>query len=207
MALLGEQAHGLERSGAPLAAHDLSMRIGASLALTSALALTSVTPSALGEGLTLRELPDHVTEGRVILDASPSEVYAHATDYANWSAQLSDVREVRWEGGDRDHARVRFKSVSLGESITLQFDNIPGQQIRFHSVKAPTGGRARGIYTLTPVDGGKRTAVVARFYMDVVGVARLVVSDQKIRRMRHAKLELDLRDTERWFEQRSRNAD
>ena len=101
-----------------------------------------------------------------------------------------------WQGG-----QVRRRN-SVGLDYTP--DNIPGQQIRFHAVKAPTGGRARGIYTLTPVDGGKRTAVVARLHLEVVGVARLVVSDEKIRRMRHAKLERDLRDTERWFAQRSR---
>ena len=182
------------------------MRIGASFVLTSALALTTVTPSALGEGLTLRELPGHTTEGQVILNASPAEVYAHATDYANWSRQLSDVREVKWEGGDRDHARVRFKSKSFGQSITLAFDNIPGQQIRFHSIKAPPGGRASGVYTLIPVEGGKRTQVVARLYLEVVGASSLLFSDKKVRRMRHAKLQLDLRDTERWFEQRSRSA-
>jgi uncharacterized membrane protein len=177
------------------------MRIGSRLV---ALAVTSVARVAVGEELTLRELPGNITEGTLIVDAPPDVVYAHAVDYENWANQFSDIRSVSWESGDRDHARVRFKSLSFGQSVTVLFDNVPGRLIRFHSVKAPPGGRARGEYLLTPIDGGRRTAVTARLYMDVVGPPRLLFSADKIRTMRHAKLQIDLQDTERWFDQRSR---
>lgn len=167
---------------------------------STTLALMAVSSIAVGEGLTMRELPGHITEGVVILNAPPDVVYAHAIAYESWATQLSDIRAVRWESGDRDHARVRFRSESFDQSITVQFDNIPGRVIRFHSVKAPPGGRASGVYTLTPIDGGTRTRIVARLYMDVVGPPRLLFSEHKIRAMRHAKLAVDLRDTQRWFD-------
>jgi hypothetical protein len=179
------------------------MRGASKLGFSGALAITAVSHVAVGEGLTLHELPGHVTEGTMFLDATPDEVYAHAVAYENWANQFSDIRAVRWEHGDRDHARVRFKSISFDQSITVQFDNVPGRIVRFHSVKAPPGGRARGEYTFTPVDNGRRTAVTARLYMNVVGPPRLLFSANKIRTMRHAKLQIDLQDTQRWFDQRA----
>lgn len=166
------------------------------------LAVMCVARVAVGEELTLRELPGNITEGTVIIDAPPDVVYAHATNYERWTTQFSDIREVRWESGDREHARVRFKSKSFDESVTVEFDNVPGRVIRFRSVKAPPGGRARGEYTLSAVDAGRRTAVVARLYMNVVGPPRLLFSGRKIRSMRQLKLRLDLEDAERWFARR-----
>jgi hypothetical protein len=170
------------------------MRIALGLVAVSCLAR-----AAAGEGLVLRELPGNITEGTLIVDAPPDDVYAHATRYEQWPRQFSDIRDVTWQRGDREHARVRFASRSFGESVTVQFDNEPGRVIRFRAVEAPPGGRARGEYRLTPIDGGRRTAVVARLYMNVVGPPRLLFSAHKIRAMRHAKLKVDLEDTERWF--------
>jgi uncharacterized protein YndB with AHSA1/START domain len=175
----------------------VDVRIGALLGIVGSLAAT--VAAAAGEELTLRELPGNITEGTVVINAPPDEVYARATSFEQWPSVFSDVREAHWESGDREHARVRFKSKSFEHSVTVKFDNVPGHLIRFRSVKAPPGARARGEYTLTPIDGGRRTAVVARLYMNVVGPGRLLVSGHKIESMRRLKLTLDLGDTERWF--------
>ena len=47
---------------------------------------------------------------------------------------------------------------------------------------------------MTPIDGGRRTRVVARLYMDVVGMPGLFIRDSTIRDMRQAKLRADLTD-------------
>ncbi|MBA3539467.1 MAG: SRPBCC family protein [Deltaproteobacteria bacterium] len=149
--------------------------------------------------VTLTERPEHVTRGTVIVDAPPAEVYALVTDYANWPRILGDIRAVKVESGGSRDARVKLRSTALKYEATVQFDNEEGRAIRFHGIKGPPGGRARGAYVLTPLDGGTRTLVTADLYLDVVGAPGLFVSDKQTRGMRQAKLRADLGDVAGWF--------
>ncbi|MGE0866939.1 MAG: SRPBCC family protein [Kofleriaceae bacterium] len=149
----------------------------------------------------LIERPGHVTEAEMIIEAPPAEVYRLVTDYERWPAVLTDVVDVQLvRGGARD-GRVRFGSRAFGREVTVLFDNVPDKLIRFRGVKGPPGGRARGEYRLTPVpgSGGTRTHVLARLYLDVVGLPGLFVRDSTIRAMRRHKLDRDLTDVARWF--------
>jgi uncharacterized membrane protein len=147
----------------------------------------------------LHEVPDHVTEGTVTIDASPAQIYDLVTDYANWRQLLTDIESVTVVSARRDTATVRFKSRALQHTVTVVFENIPGKAIRFRGVKGPPGGRARGEYELVPIDGGKRTRVTARLYMDVVGPVAWFVREKTIKPMREAKLNADLQDVARRF--------
>jgi hypothetical protein len=148
----------------------------------------------------LSERPGHVTEARVIVDATPAEVYALVTSYASWPSFLSDVTSVRVESGEREHARVQFRSRALGHTVTVVFTNDPDRAISFRGVAGPPGGRAHGRYVLNPIDGGKRTEIIARFYMDVVGAPGLFVRDSTVTNMRRNKLRADMADTARYIE-------
>jgi hypothetical protein len=151
---------------------------------------------ARAEPIAIREAGDHVTEATVVVDATPSEIYAVVTDYAHWPAILSDVRSVKIERGGRDDARLRFHSKVFERDVTVQFDNRPDREVKFVGVKGPPGGRAGGAYVLEPLEGG-RARVVASLYLDAVGVARMFVTDAKLRVMREAKLRADMTDVVR----------
>lgn len=161
--------------------------------------MTSTVPAAHAEELVLRELPGHVTEATLVVDATPEEVYNVVTDYANWPRIFTDVTEVRVLAGGRDHARVRFESRAIGRSVTVELDNVPGQRVRFRGIEGPPGGKAGGEYVLTPIGDGTRTHVRARLYMEVTGAPGWFVSDERVREMRRKKLMSDLRDTARLF--------
>ena len=150
----------------------------------------------------LTEKPDHVTEATADIDAPPADVYRAVTDYAHWSQLLGDVTSVRVEGATRTTARVRFRSHLLGHDFTLEFANAPDSQITFRGVEGPPGGRARGVYTLVPIDHGTRSRVTAELYLDVVGVTGWFVSESRIRAMRRAKLARDLDDVVAHFARR-----
>jgi uncharacterized membrane protein len=167
----------------------------------ASLALVVTSAEAHADELPLTELPDHVTEARLVVDAPPAAVYDFVTTYASWPSILSDISSVAVGQGGREHARVTFRSRSLGHTVTVVFDNVPGRLIRFEGVKGPPGGRARGEYTLTPIDNGRRTQVTARLYMDVVGAPGLFVRDSTVRDMRRAKLRADVSDVARHFQQ------
>src|SRR5207237_3739843 len=137
---------------------------------------------------------------------SPAEIYALVTDYANWPRILGDVRSVRVEGGTRRDARVRFRSQVLEHEVTVQFDNDPDRAIRFTGIKGPPGGRAGGSYVLEPLDGGRRTRVIASLYLDVVGVVGVFVSGKKLEHMRRAKLQADMTDVMRVLARRNASA-
>jgi len=83
--------------------------------------------------------------------------------------------------------------------VTVKFDNIPGQVIRFRNVKTPLGTRARGEYRLMPLDGGTRTQITAWVYLDVVGASGWFVRDKTIRGYRRAKVAADATDVKRRF--------
>jgi uncharacterized membrane protein len=176
-----------------------------SLRIAATLAALAVAPEAHAD-VAIREKPDHVSEAVVTVDASPSEIYAVVTDYARWPSLFSDVENVKVEAGDRHDARVRFRSRAFDHTVTVVFQNDRDRAIRFRGIKGPPGGRARGEYLLVPVDGGTRTQVTARLYLDVVGVPALFVSDRKIRSLRHAKLRADLTDVTRRFASRRESA-
>jgi len=148
---------------------------------------------ALASQLTLSEKPGHITEAVVTVDASPAEIYAYVTSYENWPLMFSDIAWATLKSGGTVDARVRFHSRALGQTVTVAFNNIPDRLIRFRGIDGPPGGRAAGTYELEPLQDG-RTLVVARLYMDVVGVSSVFVSDAKIRKMRTQKLRADMTD-------------
>jgi carbon monoxide dehydrogenase subunit G len=154
---------------------------------------------ARADAVSLTEKSDHTTEGVVTVDAPPDQVYAAATDYANWEALFSDVKSVKVESGGRENARVWFDSRAIRKRVLVQFKNVPGQAIRFVGVEGPKGGRAHGTYRFDPIDGGTRTRVTADLYLEVTGPVSWFVSDSKLRTMRRNKVRADLTDVARHF--------
>lgn len=176
------------------------------LALVATLVFASSPVQASGPAQ-VSELPDHTTQVRIVVDAPPSEVYAVATDYARWPGILTDVRAVKIEAGGRDNAKVRIQSRAFDRQVTVVFANVPGRSISFRGAPPQPGERsalrARGNYVLTPIDGGRRTLVVATLYVDVKGAASLFVRDSKIRKARQAKLRADWEDVANHFDRRA----
>ena len=160
----------------------------------ASLVLSLIAAEAQAEGVHLAERPDHVTEATAVIDAPAAQIYELVTSYARWPSVFSDVSSAKVEGGGRDDARVTFRSRALQHEVTVKFANEPGHAVRFRGVDGPPGGRASGEYVMTPIDGGRRTRVVARLYMDVVGMPGLFIRDSTIRDMRQAKLRADLTD-------------
>jgi len=171
------------------------------LGICASLVLAAVASEAQAQPqtLALAELPDHVTQGRIVIDAPPAAVYALVTDYANWPRVFSDITKVSVESGGRDDARVRFRSRSLGHTVTVVFANAAPNKVSFRGVEGPPGGRAHGEYTFEPIDGGLRTRVTAELYMDVKGAPSWFVGDSKIRDMRRTKLSADFNDVASYF--------
>ena len=150
----------------------------------------------------IRERGGHWTEATIIVNATPAEIYAVATDYTNWRQVFSDIESVKVEKSGQQDGQVRFRSRALEHVVTVQFDNISDRMMRFKGIKGPPGGRAKGEYILDPLDGGVRTRITARLYMNVVGFPGLFVGEGTLRPMRQNKLRADLRDVARWAEAR-----
>jgi hypothetical protein len=190
------------RSGVSLATPtNMSRRLW----LSWIVAAVVVMSGARAHAVPLREVRSHVTESTVIVDASPNEIYAVITDYANWKQIFSDVLEVKVQAGAREDATVQFKSRAFDRrTVPVKFDNVRNRLIRFRGLKGPPEGRTRGEYVLTPIGDGTRTQVTARLYVNVVGAASLLYHGSKVTRMRRDKLQADLSDATRWFAQHRR---
>lgn len=161
--------------------------------------LAAVAATADADEIRLTERPDHVTEVRVVINATPSEIYAFVTDYTRWTTIFSDISSVKLESGGRDDAKLKFHSRALGRTVTVKFDNEPDRRISFVGVKGPPGGRAWGEFVLVPLEDSRGTEVTAKLYMDVVGAPGWFVSDSKVTDMRRAKLRADITDVTRHF--------
>ena len=175
------------------------------LAIAALLSSTARADTDLGKA-TITEESKTVSRGIIVIDAPPAEVYAVITDYASWRKYLTDIEGVKIQSGGRRDAAVRMKSRALGHEATIKFDNQADKRIHFKLVDGPPGARAQGDYVLIGIDGGKRTRVEARLYMDVVGAVGLLVSNKKIRTMRQGKLRADLDDVARWIRIQHRSA-
>ncbi len=141
-----------------------SMSVKQVLEVAAVAALTAAAPSSAGPAapFTLVDKPGSITEATMTIDASPAEVYALVTDYANWPRILSsDVRAVKVIQPGRESARVQFRSASFDRTVTVQFANEANHILRFKGVKGPPGGVAAGTYRLEPINGGQRTKVTA----------------------------------------------
>ena len=149
---------------------------------------------AHGQTIALSEGAKHETQASMIVDATPHDVYLLVTDYKNWRSVFSDVLMVSVKEGSAENAKVRFKSRALEHTVTVKFDNVPDQLIRFVGIEGPPGAKAHGEYVLTPIGDGSRTLVTARLFMDVDGPAAVFVREKKIRTMRRAKLSADMKD-------------
>lgn len=169
------------------------------LRIAGTFAALAVASEANADVVTVVEKPAHTTEGTVTVDAPPHAVYDLVTDYAKWRTVLGDVLSVTVKSGDREHGTVRFKSRALEHEVTVAFDNIKDQRISFRGIDGPPGGRASGMYLLTPIDNGTRTRITASLYLDVVGLPSAFIRDSTIRGMRNAKLRADLTDVQRHF--------
>ncbi len=179
-----------------------SLVLGMLATLGSIPGVAPAQPVVAPEKAEIRERPDHVSFGVITVDAPPAEVYAVITHYAAWESVFSDVVWLRVVRGGRDDAVVKLRTKSLGNEATVQFENLPDQELRFRLIGGPPGARARGAYRLVPIDDGQRTRIEATLYMDVVGVPGVFISDRKIRSMRQGKLRADLEDAATWFAHR-----
>lgn len=164
------------------------------------LAVAAWAVPAAAQKATITELGGDKTQGVIEVNASPDQVFAVMTDYANWRRVFTDYKKVSVKSGDREKSRVWFSSRALKDKATIEFDNEPGRLIRYRLVDGPPGARSNGQYTLTPLDGGKRTRVTEVLYLDVKGAAGLFIRSKTIRSRRQAKVRVDLEDLARHFE-------
>jgi hypothetical protein len=58
---------------------------------------------------TVTERGRNWSEAEIVVDATPAELYALATNYDRWREVFSDIKSVRIVGGDnRVNAKVQF---------------------------------------------------------------------------------------------------
>jgi hypothetical protein len=167
--------------------------------LVLACTVTATTAAAAPPEIRVYEsrTDSHITEGETTLAVDPDTAYAAVTDYARWPAMFPDIRQVfvtRRIGVD---ARVTFVHAN-GKRDNLHFRNQPAARMMWFE---DTGGRAEVWAEITFVPGELpgTTRVHSRLYADVPGIASLVVSDRKLRKLREQRVRDDLAQLRRYF--------
>lgn len=143
--------------------------------------------------------PDNaaITEGETTLDVDADAAYAAATDYARWTQMFPDIASVRITKRAGDDARVTFVHRD-GNRDNLHFHNTPKAGLVWFE---DTGGRARvwAEIVFAPGDRPGTTRVHTRLYVDVRGLASIVVSDREVRAIRERRVASDLANLRAYF--------
>ena len=157
----------------------------------------------------LQRLETTIADAKATIAAHPQRL-ADADAQLAAATQMLDAAKNRLKD-NQDARRALEKDVALYQGRLAKFKDqqsavktnkeyqalgheIETAQRDLGGVEGPPGGRARGRYVLTPIDGGKRTQVTAELYLDVVGAPGVFVRNSKIRDMRQAKLRADIQD-------------
>ena len=168
--------------------------------LALALVFGATTASAAPSDVRVYESQEDeaITQGETTLLVDPDAAYAAATDYKRWAEMFPDIKQVyvtRLIGTD---ARVTFVHAD-GNRDNLHFHNQPGARMVWFE---DTGGRAEvwAEIVFIPGDTPGTTRVRSRLYVDVHGLASLVVSDGKLRGIRQKRVRDDLSNLRSYFE-------
>lgn len=168
----------------------LALLVGCSPAMAAAASATDIP---------IRESRDDtaITEGETILQVDPDTAYRAVTDYQRWRSIFPDVREVLVTEQRGPEARVTLVHPD-GNRDNLHFHNVPAARMVWFE---DTGGRATVWAEIIFVPGVApgTTRVHTRLYVDVRGIASLVVSDSKLRGIREQRVRSDLTHLRSYF--------
>lgn len=171
------------------------------LILTFATATATAGPGA--PGITVTQPADQaMTEGEVLVDGTPAEVFALAQDYRKWTELMPDVAKVEIHEKKGDDAMVTLVSPT-GHRDNLHFHNTPQANLIFFE---DTGNHGRADVwaeiVFAPTTNAAQTRVHIRLYAKVHGVATLVISDRDVREQREHKIAGELTQMRDYFRRR-----
>lgn len=186
----------LDPCGTSLAEQASTMR--SLLILTLATATAGAAP-----GVTVTQPADQaMTEGEVIVDGAPSEVFALAQDYRKWTELMPDVANVEIHDQKGPDALVTLVSPS-GHRDNLKFHNTPQANLIYFE---DTGNHGRADVwaeiVFVPAATPAQTKVHIKLYAKVHGVATLVISDRAVREQREHKIAAELTQMREYFRRR-----
>ena len=165
------------------------------------LGLSVPAVAATGSGVTVVQSSDPaMTEGEVIIDGDPAEVFAAVADYQKWTEIMPDVAHVEVTGRTGDDARVTLVSPS-GHRDNLHFRNRSDVHLIYFE-DTGNGGRADvwADIVFVPTAQPAETRVHIRLYAKVHGIARLVATEGKVRAQREQKIAAELSHIRMYFQ-------
>jgi len=163
--------------------------------------LGAAAPLGAAPGVTVVQAADPaITEGDVVIDGDPAEVFAAAQDYRRWPAMMPDVARVEIADQHGVDAHVTLVSPS-GHRDNLTFHNQPQARMIYFE-DTGNGGRAEvwAEIVFVPAAQPASTRVHIRLYAKVHGVATLVASDRAIRERRESTIAADLAHIRAYFQ-------
>ncbi|MFT3691996.1 MAG: SRPBCC family protein [Kofleriaceae bacterium] len=167
---------------------------------------SAVAAAAPPAGVVVTQPQDQaMTEGEVIVDGDPAQVFAAAQDYARWTELMPDVAKVEIKDHKGDDAHVTLVSPS-GHRDNLHFHNTPQARLIYFE---DTGNHGRADVwaeiVFAPTESQAQTRVHIRLYAKVHGVATLVVSDSAVKDQREQKIVAELTHIREYFRRRVAN--
>lgn len=123
------------------------------------------------------------TRSSITIDAAPAEVMAVIADFARYPEWTGEVKEAEvvevFDSADADRAgdaeqnrrakqvRLLLDAGAIKDEHTLAYEWPSAHEVRWSLVRSQMLRTLDGSYTLTPVEGGKRTEVTYQLTVDV----------------------------------------
>jgi uncharacterized membrane protein len=161
------------------------------------------SPVLAPTGITLKPASDPaMTEGEVVIDGEPAQVFAIAQDYRRWTELMPDVAKVEIHEQKGVDAMVTLVAPS-GHRDNLHFHNQPAANLIFFE---DTGNNGRADVwaeiVFAPAEQPSSTRVHIRLYAKLHGLATLVASESEVRDQREHKIVADLTHIRDYFRRR-----
>jgi hypothetical protein len=139
-----------------------------------------------------------ITEGETVVPGDPAVIYGVVEDYARWVEVFPDVAKVviTWKKGT--DARVTLVKPD-GNQDNLKFHQTPQARMVYFEDTGNEHADVWGEIVCAPGDQPGTTRIHTRLYVDVHGLATLVVADGDVRKMREQRIQRDLEHVRGYF--------
>jgi hypothetical protein len=139
-----------------------------------------------------------ITGGETVVPGDPATIYAVVQDYARWVDVFPDVAKViiTWKKGT--DARVTLVKPD-GNQDNLKFHQTPQARMVYFEDTGNQHADVWGEIVCAPGDQPNTTRIHTRLYVDVHGLATLVVRDGDVKKMREQRIARDLEHVRGYF--------
>lgn len=144
----------------------------------------------------------HWVQGQVIVNAPPDVVLARLERVDTWPQILTDISQVEVVDHKDDHWHIKLETRTLGRGMLPSQVMIQRPERRVVFWGNDTGVSSAAYTTVRNGPTPNQSNVVYSFYIQISGIAHLIISESSLREKQEHMVQVTLEDIRRAYEPR-----